>query len=127
MFWTLAKKGSGNVETIQELTDYVSAKAKSYLEETGETVDKFPSSIVDFVIEYADEKCHFPSSFSEKQKVDVLKKFKNSIAMACNDVYAKVGAEGQKSHSENDISRGYDSAWISPKLLSGLPNYAKIF
>lgn len=115
------------METIQELTDYVSAKAKSYLEETGETVDKFPSSIVDFVIEYADEKCHFPSSFSEKQKVDVLKKFKNSIAMACNDVYAKVGAEGQKSHSENDISRGYDSAWISPKLLSGLPNYAKIF
>ena len=115
------------MESIQELTDYVSAKAKSYLEETGEKVDKFPSSIVDFVIEYCDEQCHFPNSFSEKQRVNVLQKFKNSMAMACNDVYAKIGAEGQISHSENDISRSYNSAWISPKLLSGLPNYAKIF
>lgn len=113
--------------TIQELTEYVSEKAKSYLEETGETIEKFPVSIVDFVIEYATEQCHFPKNFTENQKIAVLEKHKNSLAMACNDVYAKVGSEGQKSHSENDIGRVYDSAWISPKLLSGLPNYVEIF
>ena len=113
--------------TIQELTTYVSEKAKSYLEETGETVEKFPLSIVDFVIEYAMEQCHFPISFSEKQKVDALDKSKNALAMACNEVYARIGAEGQTGHSENGISRSYDGAWISPKLLSSLPNYARIF
>jgi hypothetical protein len=113
--------------TIQELTTYVSEKAILYLEETGETIGKFPSSIVDFVIEYATEQCHFPQSFTENQKIAVLEKHKNALAMACNDVYARAGAEGQTGHSENGISRSYDSAWISPKLLSGLPNYVEIF
>lgn len=115
------------MDTIQELTKYVSDKAKEYLEETGEKIEKFPLSIVDFVIEHATENCHFPKNFTEKQMVTDLARHKNSLAMACNDVYAKAGAEGQKSHSENDIGRVYDSAWISPKLLSGLPNYVKIF
>lgn len=115
------------METIQALSEYVTEKAKNYLEETGETVSKFPSSIVDFVIEYATEHCHFPSNFTEAQIVTVLSKKKNALAMACNDIYAKVGAEGQTGHSENGISRSYDGSWISPKLLSGLPNYAKIF
>ena len=115
------------METIKELTDYVSEKAKSYLEETEEKIDKFPSSIVDFVIEYAMEQCHFPISFSEKQKVDALDKCKTALAMACNEVYARIGSEGQTGHSENGISRSYDGTWISPKLLSGLPNYARIF
>lgn len=115
------------METIQELTYYVSDKAREYLEETGEIVNKFPGSIVDFVIEYATEQCHFPKDFSEKQKTTELERHKNSLAMACNDIYAKAGAEGQTGHSENGVSRSYESAWISPKLLSGLPNYVGIF
>lgn len=113
--------------TIQELTYYVSDKAREYLEETGTRIEKFPSSIVDFVIEYATEQCHFPEHFTEEKKVKILDRHKTSLAMACNDVYAKAGAEGQLSHSENGVGRGYDSAWISPKLLSGLPNYVEIF
>lgn len=115
------------MKNIQELTEYVSSKAKSYLQETGTNVNVFPNSIVDFVIEYAEEQCHFPKHFTEEMKVKVLEKCKTSLAMACNDVYAKVGAEGQNSHSENGVGRGYDSAWISPKLLAGLPNYVEIF
>lgn len=115
------------MNTIQELTNYVSEKAKSYLEETGENIDKFPLTIVDFVIEYAIEQCHFPNTYSEKQIVQVLEKFKNTIAIACDDVYARAGAEGQTGHTENGISRSYDGSWISPTLLSGLPNYAKVF
>lgn len=33
------------------------------------------------------------------------------------DLYNKIGAEGQLSHSENGISRGYESSWISDQLL----------
>lgn len=113
--------------TIQELTCYVSDKAREYLKETETKIEKFPSSIVDFVIEHATEQCHFPEHFTEEKKVKILERHKTSLAMACNDVYAKAGAEGQLSHSENGIGRGYDSAWISPKLLSGLPNYVEIF
>lgn len=33
------------------------------------------------------------------------------------DLYNKIGAEGQLSHSENGISRVYESSWISEQLL----------
>ena len=34
------------------------------------------------------------------------------------DIYNKAGAEGQLAHSENGISRTFQSAWISEQLLS---------
>lgn len=114
------------MDNMEELTKYVSDKAKTYLAETGENVDAFPVSIVDFVIEYASNGCHFPSHFVEKNIVADLEKGKNALAMACVDIYAKSGAEGQKSHSENGISRSYDSAWITFDLLSHFPNYVRV-
>ena len=33
------------------------------------------------------------------------------------DLYNKIGAEGQISHSENGISRTWGSSWISEQLL----------
>lgn len=33
------------------------------------------------------------------------------------DLYNKMGAEGQLSHSENGVSRAYESSWISAQLL----------
>lgn len=33
------------------------------------------------------------------------------------DLYNKDGAEGELSHTENGISRGYESSWISEQLL----------
>lgn len=33
------------------------------------------------------------------------------------DLYNKDGAEGEKAHSENGISRTYESSWISESLL----------
>lgn len=111
------------MESIDELTLYVSEKARQYLEETGEEIKAFPLSIVDFVIEYASSGCHFPSHFTEKNMVADLERGKNSLAMACIDIYSKAGAEGQGSHSENEISRSYDSSWITFDLLSNFPNY----
>lgn len=114
------------MQTIEELTLYVADKAKLYLEETGDVITAFPTSIVDFVIEYASNGCHFPSHFKESNIVADLEKGKNSLAMACVDIYAKAGIEGQKGHSENGISRTYDSAWITFDLLSHFPNYVQI-
>ena len=114
------------METIVELTEYVRGKAKDYVTETGETMEEFPLSIVDFVIENISNNCHFPSHFTDKNIVSELSKGKNTIAMACVDVYAKAGAEGQKSHSENGVSRTYDSSWISPSIYSSFPNYVTI-
>lgn len=33
------------------------------------------------------------------------------------ELYSKMGAEGQTSHSENGISRSYEAADVSPSLL----------
>ena len=82
------------METIFELTEYVRGKALEYVKETGVALEEFPLSIVDFVIEHISQNCHFPSHFAEKNIVSDLSKGKNSLAMACVDVYAKAGAEG---------------------------------
>lgn len=112
--------------SMDELTEYIAGKAKQYLEETGEIVERFPLSIVDFVIEYASINCHFPSHFTESNIVSDLSNAKIALAMACVDIYAKAGAEGQTSHSENSISRQYDSSWITFDLIANLPNYVNI-
>ncbi len=114
------------MENMTELTNYVSERAKLYLEETGEKISAFPISIVDFVIEYVTNECHFPKHFKERNIVYDLERGKNSIAMACVDIYSKAGAEGQTSHSENSVSRSYQSAWITFDLISNFPNYASV-
>lgn len=42
------------------------------------------------------------------------------------ELYNKQGAEGETSHSENGISRQYDSAYISKDLLSQITPYAQV-
>lgn len=114
------------MESMEELTEYVSERARLYLEETGEKIEKFPLSIVDFVIEYVASNCNFPKDFAKKNIIRDLEKGKNALAMACVDIYAKSGAEGQTSHSENGVLRSYESSWITFNLLSGFPNYVDI-
>lgn len=115
---------------MDELISYITEKALAYWNETSdenEKLDTFPSSIVDFVIEYAIARCHFPSHFTDANILADLEKCKSTLAMACVEVYAKAGAEGEKSHSENGISRTYSDTWIPESLLNKLPNYVKIF
>ena len=43
----------------------------------------------------------------------------NDLLFRCAlDLYNKMGAQGQLAHSENGISRTYESSWISAQLLS---------
>jgi len=57
--------------------------------------------------------------------------FLNGVILGCTTVFLrgvgvsfnvyitnKIGAEGQLSHSENGVSRQYESSWISEQLLS---------
>lgn len=110
--------------TISDVSTAVSAKALAYVTETGETMTTFPQSMVDFVVEYATNMCHFPASYTEAQKAEILNAATTSLAMACVEVYSKIAGEGQLSHSENGVARVYDASWISPKLINGLPNFA---
>lgn len=114
------------MRTMAELEKYVSEKAKEYWEETGSAINSFPNSIVEFVIEYVCNNCHFPDHFAEKDIVSVLEKGKNSLVMACVDIHSKAGADGQTMHVENGITRMYKSSWITFDLISNFPNYVKI-
>lgn len=42
------------------------------------------------------------------------------------DLYNKQGAEGEKSHNENGISRTFESSWISDQLLHEVTPFAGV-
>lgn len=112
--------------TLQTLTTTVQTKAQAYITESGEILASFPLSIVDFVIEYAVNESHFPSDYTDEQIATRLYRCVNALAMACIDVYSRVGAEGEKQHNENGINRVYDGAWVSSRLHDVLPNYVGV-
>lgn len=110
--------------TIETLSATVASKALTYLTETEEEVPaSFPTSIVDFVVEYAINESHFPSDYTNEQIGTRLSKCTSALAMACIEVYSRVAGEGETKHDENGVSRTYDGAWISARLHDVLPNY----
>lgn len=112
--------------TISELTTTVQTKALLYVTETGEEMTNFPQSIADFVVEYAINESHFPTDYTDEQIATRLSRCVNALAMACIEVYSRVGSEGERAHSENSISRTYDGAWISSRLHDVLPNFVEV-
>ena len=42
------------------------------------------------------------------------------------DLYNRIGAENEVAHSENGISRTYESSWISESLLQEVTPVAKV-
>ena len=113
--------------TIETLSANVASKALTYLTETADDAPAlFPTSIVDFVVEYAINESHFPSDYTDEQIGTRLAKCTNALAMACVEVYSRTAGEGETAHSENGVSRTYDGAWISARLHDVLPNYVGI-
>lgn len=49
---------------------------------------------------------------------ELEKRYENLQIRIAVELYNKQGAEGETSHSENGISRGYSAAWISEELLN---------
>lgn len=109
--------------TMVELTGEVTRKALLYLKEQGEDIETFPTSIVDFVIEFAIAESHIPNHYAESEIAEKLGGSKTVLAMMCLDIYSKAGSEGEMSNHEGSISRTYESAWISKSLIDSLPNF----
>lgn len=109
--------------TIADLTAAVQTKALAYLNDTDETITSFPSSIAEFVIEFAIRESHIPNHYSESDIATLFANYVSTLAMMCVDVYSKAGAEGEISHSEGNTSRQYESAFISKSLINMLPNF----
>lgn len=42
------------------------------------------------------------------------------------DLYNKIGAEGEQSHSENGVARVFESSWISKQLLEEVTPYCGV-
>lgn len=60
-----------------------------------------------------------------RNTVTVEPKYKLTQIKIAIELYNKMGVEGQTSHSENGISRGYENAGISKSLLDEITPFAK--
>ena len=58
----------------------------------------------------------YPFGYPEGTEVEA--KYETIQVKIALELYSKMGAEGQTAHSENGISRTYESASISPSLLN---------
>ena len=65
----------------------------------------------------------YPSHYTEEQIIDDIQGFYSNIRNIALYDYNKIGAEGQNSHSENNISRSY---FEREKLFAGVIPIAKI-
>ena len=56
--------------------------------------------------------------FGYPEGTEVEPKYETVQVKIALELFSKRGAEGEVSHSENGISRGYESASVSPSLLN---------
>lgn len=81
----------------------------------------WPTRNVDvFVPPVTDEEGNIVSpGYTENVEETVLEPKYSDLQYRCAiDLYNRTGAEGQVSHSENGISRGWGAEWISQELLN---------
>lgn len=57
---------------------------------------------------------------------EVEDRYAGLVLLMAIDLYYKIGAEGQMSHSENGISRTYSSGWVSKDLVSQIVPYCGV-
>lgn len=91
-----------------------------YFETTGESIsEEFLLLLVDSLVDEYKSKRNYPAYFTEEQvDADVVAYFNRKKSYFSMKVIpamvGKIGAEGQASHSENGISRTWETdAWFS--------------
>lgn len=96
-----------NVELIQKLKSVLAARGfKTY-----------DDSYLDFEITQAIQEINRCRRFTATDKKPYDTKYEYLIIPMCVASIAKIGAEGQASHSENGVQRTYGSAGDYPKEL----------
>lgn len=68
----------------------------------------------------------FPFGGNADEKAIYMDEHQDLLYRVALDLYNKSGAEGEMSHSENGISRTYESSWVSEQLLREIVPKAKV-
>lgn len=101
-------------------------KAHEYLSLDGQLKDQNPPLlVVNFVIEKFKEHRHYPDTFSAEQIENDLRNHISTLAMCVVDIFSHYGAEGETTHSEKNITRTYENAYMSQSLLNGVLPYVQ--
>lgn len=113
---------------MQKITEEIKRRVTEYFngipEMRGTPV---PDVLIDFVIEKYAACRQYPQSFSEERKQDDMKAHISVLVMAVIDLLAKQGAEGETSHSEPEVSRTYENAYISSSVFNNVFPYVNVF
>lgn len=57
---------------------------------------------------------------------EVEPEYEGLILLMAVDIWSKIGAEGERSHSENGVSRTYSGDWVSKDLLARIVPYCGV-
>lgn len=108
-------------------TTDLTTKVQTYINSIDELAGQTPSPmLIDFVVEKFKQHRNYPLHFTDSIIEDDLYKHISTIAMAVVDMISKMGAEGEESHSENGVTRKYESAYISTNIFIDVLPYVNI-
>ena len=106
--------------SMQMIKESIIENALIYFDTTGESIsDEFLLLLIDSLMDEYKAKRNYPAYFTEEQiDTDVATYFNRKKAYfsikVIPAIVGKIGAEGQVSHSENGISRTWETdAWFS--------------
>lgn len=109
-----------------DIREELIARSTEYFKSIEEIKDEVPSPmLIDFVIEKYAQHRNYPKSFDEEKINKDMESHITTMAMAVVDLFMKSGAEGEKSHSENGISRTYENACISSSVFNDVLPFVK--
>lgn len=63
---------------------------------------------------------------NETEETYIEPQYQDLQLRVAEDLYNRVGASGQLSHSENGISRSWGSEWVSDQLLQEITPYVGV-
>ena len=90
---------------------------------TGETDDNILLTFLDIAGEKILEKC-YPYRHDKRE---VPARYHSTQLEIAVYLLNKRGAEGEKAHSENGITRSYESASVPDSMLKGIVPFASVF
>lgn len=109
---------------IKDLTN----KVTEYMDSIDELKGQIPSvMLIDFVVEKYKQHRNFPYAMTDDVIEQDLYNHMSTIAMAVVDLYSKLGAEGEISHTENGVTRQYENAYVSTSIFNDVLPYVNIF
>lgn len=109
------------------IADALKEKATLYFSQIEELDGAEPSAmLVDFVIEKYKQHRNFPNHYTDSMIELDMTNHMTTLAMAVVDLYMKIGAEGETSHSEKNIDRVYENAYISESLFSDVMPFVRV-